>query len=158
MSKIKYFGLSVSSIILACYLVLFIGETILFFLDYSLVSGIWSTVDDKVNGVKAHWVVRLLDIAFATALFETIVFQLVLLRGLNYISGNWCFLCVSASVIFGLTHPYTIGYIICAVLMGLVLNYAYLYLKKQHNERFAFASVFLSHMIINAIGVLSASA
>lgn len=55
---------------------------------------------------------------------------------------------------FGIVHPYGISYMICMSLVGLVYAAAYLYIAGSESKRIAFATLFLSHALSNALALL----
>jgi hypothetical protein len=86
-------------------------------------------------------------------LFETIIFHFILMEILIHIFnkvayGNWWVVSISA-IIFGLSHYYSIDYIIIAVSGGVVLSIAYIVARKRN--MIAFLVVFAIHAILNFI-------
>ena len=94
---------------------------------------------------------------FFEPFLETIIFQVGLfwiLRYIPYIRKHDSLIILISAILFGLNHPFGIGYIIVATIYGLLFNYAYLIYQKKNkitHTLSAFAVVYLIYALHNMV-------
>jgi hypothetical protein len=109
---------------------------IIFFAPPSInIDGIWGIV---IKGL------------IVAPLIETLVFQrfvYYLFTKISYLNNKNILICILSGVLFGLSHYYSLYYIILAVIIGFVLMYAYLIHIKQMRK--SFWIVVVIHFLLN---------
>jgi len=81
---------------------------------------------------------------------ETFIFTFLPYKLLSRIIKNDTLIIIIASLLFGISHFYSLMYIIYGVILGLILNTYYVYLlKKNNNTLTAFGLVTLLHASTN---------
>lgn len=102
-----------------------------------------------------QFIIELIIAGLVGPVIETFIFQYGIIEILSFYdrfkARKWLVAVISA-FIFGLTHTYSVWYIVYAFVLGLLLAYAYFtYKKKSHS---AFWIVFWIHCIRNTIACM----
>ncbi len=107
-------------------------------------------------------IIQILVGVFAAPIYETVIYQVFLfwvLSCIPFIKDFDYLIILIASIIFGLSHPEGITYIVATAIIGVLYNYAYwVYQKKNEKVKVtisAFWSVFLIHSLHNSIVVIA---
>ncbi|ASZ19430.1 MULTISPECIES: type II CAAX prenyl endopeptidase Rce1 family protein [Bacillus] len=107
-------------------------------------------------------IIQILVGVFAAPIYETVIYQVFLfwvLSCIPFIKDFDYLIILIASIIFGLSHPEGITYIVATAIIGVLYNYAYwVYQKKNEKVKVtisAFWIVFLIHSLHNSIVVIA---
>ena len=95
---------------------------------------------------------RLLAGCIIAPLIETALFQwgpIWLLRGTLHLS--WPFVLPASAALFAISHPYSVGYLIFAFLVGLVLAYCFAVANESSRRPFVVTSIV--HGLRNGIAI-----
>ncbi|NMA57468.1 MULTISPECIES: CPBP family intramembrane glutamic endopeptidase [Clostridium] len=98
---------------------------------------------------------KILIASILAPLLETLVFQYGVIEVLDFINFSkyrQAILIVISSIAFGMSHCYSVIYMVYGFLIGLVLAYSYMLYKKKDFS--AFGVVFWIHCLRNTISTL----
>lgn len=112
-----------------------------------------AVVDGKLREHGSQWL-ALVVLGVVVPLLETLVFQYGLMRGLGRITSKPVWIILITSLCFGLSHYYSLVYVLNTTLVGVLHTSSYYYLRERHSECLAFATVFVAHGLHNALVVL----
>ena len=86
-------------------------------------------------------------------LLETLIFQKLpyfLFTKIRYFRSHICLVIIISALLFGLSHTYSLNYVIYAICIGVIFMYAYVV---RVNKR-PFWTVFLIHALFNMIVII----
>ena len=133
--------------------------TIFFFLSLLIAIGAYpfKIVIDKVLGetVSAPKTNSWFVVGIVAPIFETFINQYLpfkLFQNYDRLKNKYGLYILSSAIVFGLTHWYSIQYIIFALFVGLVLGYSYFFYSKTPIK--AFWSTALLHSLRNTFSFL----
>lgn len=99
---------------------------------------------------------NLFTIVLAGPLIETFIFQhliFTLVKKAKVVKKKFVAYLLSSSILFGLSHSYSVYYVIFAVIMGLALGYIYYFYRTDRSK--AFWSTAFIHALLNATAALA---
>jgi hypothetical protein len=123
--------------------------TLLFIYTYGFIGArdlIWLDFPGKKNGlIETFFLAVILAPLFETWFNQSLPFKL--LQKVNYLKERTYLILLISALFFGITHFYSLFYIIYATLMGFVLMYGYMVRIKTDNRTFYLIAI--CHSIVN---------
>lgn len=149
------------------WIIMFIGLTFMFILlmIFGFVINNENPLDNPIINYES--ITSTIETFFSSVIFapilETIIFQMFIYWGVGkLISQKRYFLgfyLISSSLLFGISHYYTILYFLYSTCGGLIFAYCYYIIKKQGGNAFVMTSLMHAtfNFIIFCIGVILTS-
>ncbi|MGL4333041.1 MAG: CPBP family glutamic-type intramembrane protease [Bacteroidales bacterium] len=84
--------------------------------------------------------------------FETVIYQFlpfVILSRISYLKKNYVFILLISSLLFGLTHNYSVHHAVYSTMVG----FFYMYLYIMHTGKHPFYTVFILHAVSNLVSI-----
>lgn len=97
---------------------------------------------------------RMVAVIVLVPILETFLFQMLCIKGLSLISRNIHFCAMGSGLLFGLSHPYGLVYILAMLLVGVVYGYAYYIAREERSLAYAFWGICISHSLSNLLSVV----
>jgi len=138
----------IAAVVVATYIIV---------LPQALLSYIFPSLELGLNETMANkgWPEKIFVAIVFAPIIETFLFQYlphrILLRGIGL---NWKLVSLVSALLFGLSHWFGFGYIVFAVLIGLVLILTYILLFESNKN--PFLVVMLAHVLRNSIALVIA--
>jgi len=108
--------------------------------------------DSMIKSMESYFLFATKVIFFAP-LLETLIFQYFLIEYV-FVNKLKKYAIVLSALSFGLTHYYSIYYIILSFFAGLVLSYTYVFAKNKNLKPSPFFIVFIVHLICNLLSFI----
>ena len=93
-------------------------------------------------------------VVFFAPFFETLVFNLLPVKLMQYLTRSTFLIIFTSSFAFALIHIYSIAYLLMTYIGGIFLNTLYLVFEKKHGILKAFLLIISLHSIYNLIGFI----
>lgn len=92
---------------------------------------------------------------FETFVFQYLIFKFFVIKERNFDNKKIFFLFITSSLLFSLTHVYSIEYFFYSFFLGLYfITVFFLSIYIRNDKNFSFLVVFLIHLIINFLAIL----
>lgn len=114
-------------------------------------------MENAINGIHNqfdNWIVAVIALVIITPIIETLIFQVLAVKLLSYLSKNIHFCAITSGLVFGLVHFYHPLYILMMFGVGTIWGYAYCRAKEERSWGYAFWVVCVSHILLNGPAVL----
>lgn len=96
---------------------------------------------------------QLLFLVIIGPLFETFLFQHLVIIFFNKIINNHIIITIISAILFGLSHYYSIFYMFYSFILGILLAYSYIIYFK-YKKQSPFITVFIIHLLRNLIAFI----
>ena len=97
----------------------------------------------------------IISLVILVPILETFLFQQLPISVVSKFSKNKYLQVFVSAVLFGITHPYSLLYIIYTIFAGIVLATGFILYKEVHGTRKAFCVTALVHGLVNLVAVLA---